>query len=66
MVKSRRMRWKLRLRRTKCIQNLVGKPDEKVPLGGDRRISKDNIKMDLKKIRYESLDWIKLTQGRVI
>jgi len=36
----------------------VGKPEGKRPLGRHRRRLKDNIKMALKEIRWEGVEWI--------
>jgi hypothetical protein len=41
---------------------LVGKPEEKRPLGRLRRRWIDNIKMDLLEIRLSVVDWIGLAQ----
>jgi hypothetical protein len=43
---------------------LVGKPEEKRPLGKPRRRWEDNIKMDLQEVGCGGLDWIKLAQDR--
>jgi hypothetical protein len=43
---------------------LVGKPDEKRPLGRPRRRWVDNIKMDLREIGWDGMDQINLTQDR--
>jgi hypothetical protein len=43
---------------------LVGKSEGKRSQGRDRRRWEDNIKMDLKEIRCEVMDWIGLTQAR--
>ena len=43
---------------------LVGKPEEKRPLGRSRRRWKDNIKMDLQKVGCGGIDWIVLAQDR--
>jgi hypothetical protein len=43
---------------------LVGKPDEKRPLGRPRRRWVDNIKMDLRVIEWDGMDWIELAQDR--
>jgi hypothetical protein len=40
---------------------LVGKPEGKRPLGRSRRRWVDNIKMDLRDIGWDGMDWIKLT-----
>jgi rubredoxin len=42
----------------------VGKPDGKRPLGTSRRKWKDNIKMDLKEMRWKVVDWTDLPQNR--
>ena len=43
---------------------LVGKPDEKRPLGRPRRRWKDNIKMDLQEVGRGCGDWMELAQDR--
>jgi hypothetical protein len=43
---------------------LVGKPEEKRPLGRPRRRWIDNIKMDLLVIGVHVVDWIGLAQDR--
>jgi hypothetical protein len=42
----------------------VGKPEGKRPLGRPRRRWVDNIKMDLREIRWDGMDWIVLAQDR--
>jgi hypothetical protein len=42
----------------------VGKPEGKRPLERPRRRWVDNIKMDLKEIRWGGMDWINLSQDR--
>jgi hypothetical protein len=45
----------------------VGKPDGKTPLGRQKvwRCGRvDNIKMDLREIRWDGMDWIYLAQNR--
>ena len=42
---------------------LVGKPEEKRPLGRPRRRWEDNIKMDLQEVRGVG-DWMELAQDR--
>jgi hypothetical protein len=37
---------------------LVGNPEEKRPLGRPRRRWMDNIKMDLREIGWDDMDWI--------
>jgi hypothetical protein len=43
---------------------LVGKPEGKRPCGGPRYIWEDNIRMDLREIGWEGVDWIHLAQDR--
>jgi hypothetical protein len=44
---------------------LVGKPERKRPILRPRHRRQDKIKIDLKGIGYDSMDWIYLAQGRV-
>jgi hypothetical protein len=41
---------------------LVGKHEEKRPLGRPRRRWYDNIKMDLQEVECGGMDWIELAQ----
>jgi hypothetical protein len=41
---------------------LVGKPEGKRPLGSPRRRWVDIIKMDLREIEWDDMDWIVLAQ----
>jgi len=43
---------------------LVGKPEEKRPLGRPRHIWEDNIKIDLQEVGSEGMDWIDLAHDR--
>jgi hypothetical protein len=43
----------------------VGKPEGKRPLGRPRRRWVDNIKIDLREIEWDGVDWIDLAQGPV-
>jgi hypothetical protein len=43
---------------------LVGKPEGKRPLGRPRRRLVGNIKMDLREIGWDGMDWIELAQDR--
>jgi hypothetical protein len=43
---------------------LVRKPEGKRPLGRPRRRWADNIKMDLREIGWDSMDWIDLALDR--
>jgi hypothetical protein len=45
-------------------RDLVGKPEEKRPLGRPRRRWKDNIKVDLHKVGCEGMEWIDVAQDR--
>jgi hypothetical protein len=42
----------------------VGKPEEKILLGRPRRRMEDNIKIDLREIGWNDMDWIYLSQDR--
>jgi hypothetical protein len=67
MIKSRRMRWAGHVARLGEKMNayriLVGKPGKR-PLGRPRRRWVDNIKMDLREIGWNGMDWIDLAQER--
>jgi hypothetical protein len=43
---------------------LVGRPEEKRPLGRPRRRWVDNIRMDLGEVGWSDVDWIDLAQDR--
>jgi hypothetical protein len=43
---------------------LIGEPEGKRPLGRLRRRWVDNIKMDLREIEWDSVDWIDMAQDR--
>jgi hypothetical protein len=43
---------------------LVGKPEGRIPLGRPRCRWVDNIKMDLREIGLDGVDWIDLVQDR--
>jgi hypothetical protein len=67
-IKSRRMRWaghvaRMGEKRT-AYRILVGKPEGRRPLGKLRRRWVDNIKMDLKEIGWDGVDWVALAQDR--
>jgi hypothetical protein len=68
VVKSRRMRWAGHVARVREERNacgiLVGKPEGKRPVGRPRRRWLDNIKMDLRGIEWDDMDWIDLIQNR--
>jgi hypothetical protein len=68
VVKSRRMRWArhvARMGEDRVVhRTLVGKPEEKRPLGRPRRRWEDNIKMDLQEVGGGRGDWMELAQDR--
>jgi hypothetical protein len=68
MMKSRRMRWTGHVARMGETRNayriLVGKPEGKRPLGRPRCRWVDNIKIDLREIGWDGMDWIELVQDR--
>jgi hypothetical protein len=68
MIKSRRMRWEGHVARIGKTRNayriLVGKPEGKRSLGRPRRRWVDNIKMDLREIGWDGMDWIELAHDR--
>jgi hypothetical protein len=43
---------------------LVGMPEGKIPLGRPRPWSVDNIRVDLREIGWDGIDWIDLAQDR--
>jgi hypothetical protein len=64
MIKSRRMRWAGHVARIEEKRNacriLVGKPEGKRSLGRPRRRWVDNIRMDLREIGWDGVEWIGL------
>ena len=42
----------------------MGKPEGKRPLGRPKRRWKDNIKMGVREVGCEGMDWIELAQDR--
>jgi hypothetical protein len=68
MIKSRRMGWAWHVARIgekkTAYRILVRKPEGKRPLGRPRRRWLDNIKMDLREIGWDGMDWIQLAQDR--
>jgi hypothetical protein len=67
-IKSRRMRWSGRVAHmgegSKVYRVLVGKPEGKRPLERLRRRWEDGIKMDLRQIGWEGVEWNRLAQDR--
>jgi len=66
VIKLRRMRWAGHVarmgERRGIYRVLVGKPEEKRPLGRPGRRWEDNIKMDLQEEGCGDVKWIKLAQ----
>jgi hypothetical protein len=69
MIKSRRMRWAGHMA---CMVEgrgvyrvLVGRPKGKRPLGRPRHRWEDNIKLDLREMGIDGVNWIQLAQDRV-
>jgi hypothetical protein len=62
------MRWAghvARIGEVRRVYNiLVGRLEERRPLGRPRRRWEDNIKMDLREIVFGDVDWIHLAQDR--
>jgi hypothetical protein len=48
----------------KLYKVLVGKPEEKRPLGRPKRRWEDEIRMDLRETGLGGVDWIRLSQDR--
>jgi hypothetical protein len=67
VIKSR-MRWAGHVARMGEKRNsymiLVRKPEAKRPVGRPRRRWVDNIKMDLRELGWDGVDWINMTQDR--
>jgi hypothetical protein len=67
-IKSRTMRWAGHLARMGEKRNafriLVRKPEGKRPLGRQRRRWVDNIKIDLREIGWDGMDWIDVAEDR--
>jgi hypothetical protein len=68
MIKSRRLRWAghvaQMVEKRNAYRRFVGNPEGKRPLGTPRRRWVDNIKMDLREIGWDGMDWIDLSQDR--
>jgi hypothetical protein len=47
-----------------AYRTLVGEPEGKRPLGRPRYRWVDNIRMDLREIGWEGMDWVDVAQGR--
>jgi len=68
LFKSRRMGWTghvaSMVERRGAYKILVGKPEERRPLGRPKQRWEYNIKMDLQKVGCGGMDWIDLAQYR--
>jgi hypothetical protein len=68
IIKSRRMRWAGHVARMGEKRNakriLVGRPEGKRQLERSRRRWVNHIKMDLREIGWEGVDWIDMAQDR--
>jgi hypothetical protein len=68
MIKSRRMRWAGHVARMGDKRNaygiLVGNPEGNRLLGRPRRRWVDSIKMELRGIGWDGIDWIDLAHDR--
>jgi hypothetical protein len=64
VIKSRRIRWAGHVARMGEVRGVVGKPEEKTPLGRTRRRWEDNIKIDLQEVGCGGTEWIELAQDR--
>jgi hypothetical protein len=49
---------------TNVYRTLVGEPEGKRPLGRPRRRWVDNIKLNLREIGWDGVDWIDMAQDR--
>jgi hypothetical protein len=68
VIKSRRLRWAGHVacmgERRGAYRALVGKPEGERPLERPRRRWEGKIKMGLREVGWEGIDWIHLAQGR--
>jgi hypothetical protein len=53
-----------RLRRVNSYKILIGNFEGKRPNGSPGHICEDNIRMELRKIRWDGVDWMLLSQHR--
>jgi hypothetical protein len=68
MIKSRNVRWAghvaLKDEKRNAYGILVGKPEGKRPLRRTRRRWVDNIKINLREMVWDGMDWIDVAQNR--
>jgi hypothetical protein len=66
VIKSRRMRWAGHVTRMgegrDVYRGLVGRPEGKRPLGRPGHRWEDNIRMDLREIGIDGVNWIRLAE----
>jgi hypothetical protein len=69
VIKSRRIRWAgqvARMGERRGVYRIsVGRPESKRHLGRPRRRWENNIKMDLREIGIDGVNWIPMAQDRV-
>jgi hypothetical protein len=69
VIKSRWLRWAGHVARMGegrgVYRVLVGRPEDKRPLGRPRCRWENNIKLDLRETGIDGANWIRLAQGRV-
>jgi len=68
VIKSRRIKWAGHIaligESRSVYRVLVGKPEEKSPLGRPKIRWEYNIKMDLQEVGFGDMDWIDMSQDR--
>jgi hypothetical protein len=68
VIKSMKVRWAGHVaqmgEKRNAYRILVGKPEGRDPLGRPRLRWMDNIRMDLRGIGWDGMDWIDLAQDR--
>jgi hypothetical protein len=64
-IKSRKMRWAGHVARMGGTKMHIGNPEGKRPLGIPRRRWVGNIKMDLREIGWDGVEWIGLIWLRI-
>jgi hypothetical protein len=68
LIKLKRIRWAWHVARTwkkgNVCRILVGTPEGSIPLGTCRRKWEDNIKIGLREMVWDNMDWINLAQNR--
>jgi hypothetical protein len=68
VIKLCRLRWAGHVARMRewrgAYRALVRKPEGRRPLGRPRRRWENNIKIDLREVGWEGIDWIDLAQDR--